>query len=392
LGDREMDERISSFEELEKLVRDGESQVLEFKPENEVEVKGNDNRILRGVVALANARGGNLVIGVIKEGNAHKITGTKYAQDYVLNWISSLVKSFVDPPDLRFSVYPVESRDGLRCICIYMPRSGTKYALRYFGRESKKAPSYFLLLRLGDSSGEVDFSTFFSIALNNLLEGLSSLPSQIRTSEIPTFQEPGTKFDLEGLGWYLNELKKSLEPSVKQKLVDEFQNRLTDLPRNYSTAWTTEIKTFASSLLDFIKSHVEDEQFRDKMFLFLDVISDRCDEDTLNKTRELFLSKLDDLYENPGIKKNSHLLSLMQGLRNYDPKFMKKLLMDALDNWNKDEFDRLYTNIELHRLADKKEVMKLRSDLIDIVSESKKMSNQERSERATKFYELIRFI
>ena len=55
--------QISNFEYLENLIREGESIILEFKPENDVEEKGYENRILRGVVALANTRGGNLVIG-----------------------------------------------------------------------------------------------------------------------------------------------------------------------------------------------------------------------------------------------------------------------------------------------------------------------------------------
>lgn len=93
---------ILNFEYLEKLVREGESILLEFKPENDVEEKGNENRILRGVVALANTRGGNLVIGVEKRGNTHKIVGISLTQDYILNWLSGLINSYVDPPRFIF--------------------------------------------------------------------------------------------------------------------------------------------------------------------------------------------------------------------------------------------------------------------------------------------------
>jgi predicted HTH transcriptional regulator len=62
-----------NFREIKRLIKDGENEVTEFKK------KANfPEKIVKEIVAFANTRGGNLLIGVEDDG---RITGTKTAEE-----------------------------------------------------------------------------------------------------------------------------------------------------------------------------------------------------------------------------------------------------------------------------------------------------------------------
>lgn len=388
--------QISNFEYLENLIREGESIILEFKPENDVEEKGYENRILRGVVALANTRGGNLVIGVEKRGNKHKIAGTLYTQDYILNWISALINSYVDPPDLSFNAYEIESSEkDIRCVCIFVEPSVIKHALRHYGRKSQRL-GYHLFLRIGDSSREVDFGTFWSVAFNKLIESFSTFSERIPTLTPSLSVSIERKFDLDKAEWYLQEIKKKHTPLVMQRLLEEFRTQLTDLPYAASEDWTKEIKVFTSSLFDIIQNNLDDEEQKLQALDFLQLIAHRCDKDTFEEIRVRFREVLQALYnnmlQNHQIKKAHDVLDLLQALNNYEPKFLKKLLMDAIYNWNDEEFESRYNDLDFYRCTDKNAIKEVKSELVSIMSKFTNDGDMKKAERSEKFYEMIRIL
>jgi len=386
--------QILDFEHLKNLVHEGESIVLEFKPEKDVKLKGYKNRILRGIVALANARGGNLVIGVEKIGTKHKIVGTSLTQDYILNWLSELINSYVDPPDLSFNVYVIESSEKvIRCIGIFVEPSVTKHALRHHGRSSQKH-GYHLFLRIGDSSREVDFGTFWSVAFSKLIESFLAFPEQIqmRIPDISVTIE--RKFDLEEAEWYTQEIKKKYEPSVTQRLLEEFRTKLTDLPYDNVEHWNKEIKVFISSLLDIINNQLDDEEKRIQALDFLRIITHRCDKETFEDIKIKFLDKLLTLYNkilhNHQLVKVHDILDLIQSLNNYEPKFFKKILIDAIYYWNDEEFASRYHDLDFYRCTDKNAIKEVRSELLNMMSKFKQEGDMNKTERTEKFYEIIR--
>jgi len=395
---KELSQQISDFGHLENLVREGESIVLEFKPENDVNEKGNENRILRGVVALANTRGGNLVIGIEKIGDKHEIVGTSSNQDFILNWLSQLINSYVDPPDLIFNVYTIEFLEkNKKCICIFVERSVTKHALRHYGRKSQKL-GYHLLLRIGDSSREVDFSTFWSVAFNNLMDTLSTIPQRIPSPLHPSdiSVELERKFDLNSAVWYLQEINKKYESSVEQRLLDEFRTKLTNLPYASQTIWTEEIKKFVSSLFRFIEEQLRDKKQIYKALDFLHIISHRCDNETLEEIQKRFLGVLETLYEeileNHQLTKAHDLLDLLQTLNNYDITLMNKLLMDAICSWSDEEYGARYNDFEFYHYKDKEVIKELKSKLVSMMSKYKEKGDVSKAERIEKLYDKVRVL
>lgn len=73
------------YEELQKLVAQGESQYLEFKRK----VSEGGDKIVRELIAFANMSGGTLLVGV---GDDKTIPGVKYPEDESLSIQQALVK------------------------------------------------------------------------------------------------------------------------------------------------------------------------------------------------------------------------------------------------------------------------------------------------------------
>ncbi len=388
-----MVEQISNFKQLEQLVKDGESQILEFKLDNYARELGHKNPILRGVVALANTRGGNLVIGIRKGEDIHQIVGMEFTQDYIVNWFSQLVNSYVDPPDISFTVYELKAEDGMiKCIGIHVPRSGTKYAIRYAGRDSEKDPSYYLLMRIGESTRSVAFADFFPMAFNHLIEGISTLPDKISLKDITSTSKNESKFDVNGANRYLTLLQEDLDLSVQTKILSELRHILSNLRWHTHSAWTDDMKSFTLSLLDWIKEELEEEQQKNQLLDFLRIISDRCDEETFKKIQDNFLKLLNDFYRNPCFDMDSSLLFLLQHLGDYNQAILNRLLMDALDKWGIDEFNQHYTNLIFERSVDYDWLEKQKYKLIRIMSKAIKCGDDDKAMRAETLYDQIRNI
>jgi predicted HTH transcriptional regulator len=109
--------------ELYRLVRRGEGDTLEFKRK-----AAHPEKIVREVVAFANTKGGDLLIGVDDNG---KIPGVKYAEEeiYVLNKaMSALCK-----PRVKFDIN-----------IIPLDEDESRAVVHYQIHESKKKPHYAL--------------------------------------------------------------------------------------------------------------------------------------------------------------------------------------------------------------------------------------------------------
>ncbi len=107
--------------ELQLLVKEGEHTTLEFKRK-----VAHPEKIVKEIVAFANARGGNLLIGVNDDGN---LSGLKYPdeEDYVLE--KAIVKQC--RPAI---VYDKE----------YIALSDKKTIIRYYIHESSRKPHFVL--------------------------------------------------------------------------------------------------------------------------------------------------------------------------------------------------------------------------------------------------------
>lgn len=246
-----------------------------------------------------------------------------------------------------------------------------KHALRHYGRKSQRL-GYHLFLRIGDSSREVDFGTFWSVAFNKLIESFSTFSGRISSLTPDISVSIERKFDLDKAEWYLQEIQKKHDPSVMQRLLEEFRVQLTDLPYAASEDWTKDIKVFTSSLFDIIQNNLDDEEQKLQALDFLQLIAHRCDKETFEEIRIRFRDALQVFYnnmlQNHQIIKAHDLLDLLQDLDIYEVKFLKKLMMDAIYYWNDEEFEARYNDLDLYRCTDKNAIKELKSELLGMMS------------------------
>ena len=388
-----------AFEELERRLNVGlgEDENLEFKPHVFESLKGIRNPILKGVVALANARGGNLVIGVEQKKGTWVICGTTHNEEDVKNWFSHIVYEYVEPDGLPFRVYPIISTEkNLKCVAIEVGESrGRYFAVRYSGRSSKKEPSYYFPLRIGESNRLIDFHSFVRNIFSNWVIGLSAV-SEREIFPSYTFTEE-RKFDLERFKMRLDELKslKDIdEPETERTIRDELRDSLTDLPYNHVEQWTDDLRKAVRELTDLLLKEVKagNEDLRRRIIDMLYIISHRADKETLEKIKHDFLDMFERLYADPEVKKSSDLIRLLQILHYYEPEYIKKMIKDAIEQWSKEDFDSRYRDIEIDRYLwkDVNRLTELRSHIIKSLATARKVQDMEKVERLEKLYDIIR--
>lgn len=159
-----------SYDDLVREKDIGETERLEFKS-NMYQSKGIENPVLKGIVALANTQGGNLIIGLRKnkKTNKHEIIGCSENVDDVKNKLHSWLHFYIDPPNLEYDVYRIDIPPNKHCIGIEVKKREDKiYAIRaeprtYQHKQNRwinDPTSYFLVKRYGESSEKLDFFSF----------------------------------------------------------------------------------------------------------------------------------------------------------------------------------------------------------------------------------------
>lgn len=174
-----------SYADLEKAKKQSETEMLEFKSEMFKSLKGIANPVLKGVVALANTHGGNLVVGLKYDEmtKEHKIIGydeLEFVKSMLHNWLYD----WIEPSTLEYEVYPIEVSNKPTCIGIEVIKKRDEiYAVRakektYKTGQKRKIPAYFLVKRYGDSSRLIEFFRFTKDVFNEWVMSLLSVSEQ----------------------------------------------------------------------------------------------------------------------------------------------------------------------------------------------------------------------
>ena len=128
------------FAELRKIVRRGEGQHLEFKLK-----ATHPEKIVRGMVALANSEGGWLLLGVDDD---HHIKGVKYPLDDEFVMTKAII-AHISPPILyRLEKIPLDENPDREVLAFYINKG---IVLHYFKEDpaEKKGKAY---IRVADKS------------------------------------------------------------------------------------------------------------------------------------------------------------------------------------------------------------------------------------------------
>ena len=387
------------FRELERRLNAGlgEDETLELKPQLFENKKGFRNDILKGVVALANARGGHLIIGVEQEKGNWVICGTNYDEEHVRNWLSQIVYEYVEPDNLPFKVYPIRSTENnLKCVVIEVDESKERYfAIRYWTRRSKKDTSYYLPLRFSESSRFLDFQSFFRKIISTLATGLSVGSKKLPFSGYTFIEEREfnlVKFKLRIAE--LKEIKKIGDPKTESMIRTELLDSLPNLPQNDLEPWTSNLRNTTLELIDLLVKEFKttNEPVERNNLRMLNHIAYRADEITLERIKHNFLDKLERVYANPKAKKSSDLIRLLQILHYNQPDYTKKMIEDAIERWSATEFESIYNDIDIDRYLwkDNKRLEELRLFILTGLAIARKSKDMQKVARFGKVYIRIR--
>lgn len=387
------------FGELERRLNAGlgEDETLELKPHLFENKKGFRNDVLKSVVALANARGGNLVIGVEQEKGNWAISGTNYHEEYVRNWLSQVVYEYVEPDDLPCRVYPIKSTEkNLKCIGIEVDEPKERYfAIRYWSRRSKKDTSYYLPLRFSESSRFLDFQSFLQKIISKLATGLAAASKEMTFSESTFIEE--REFDLGKFKMRIDELKdiKRIGESKTETIIrTELLDSLPNLPQNDLEPWTSSLRNYVLELTDLLLEEFKtaDKNLQKTILKMLFHIAYRADKETRERIKFNFLDILEKLYDDAKAEKSSELIKLLQILHSHQPGYIKKMIEDAIERWSKIEFDNRYNEIDVDIYLGKnnKRLREIRSFVFRSLAIAEKAQDMEKVDRLKKLYARIR--
>ncbi len=102
--------------ELKRLVRDGESQTVEFKRKI-----NHPEKVIREVVAFANSDGGHLLVGVDDNGN---IPGLKFPDEEEFAMTKAIEE--LCRPEVDFTLERIQLKDGRSVLHYRIPKSTLK--------------------------------------------------------------------------------------------------------------------------------------------------------------------------------------------------------------------------------------------------------------------------
>lgn len=128
-----------TFQELKRLVSQGESETLEFKRK-----VAHPEKIVKEIVAFANTKGGKLLIGVSDDGN---IPGVKFPEDEIYSLNSTIEKLCKPLPD--FEIEHVEINEKTTALIYDIPVSNKRPLHVREDADSKWGQTY---VRFGDKS------------------------------------------------------------------------------------------------------------------------------------------------------------------------------------------------------------------------------------------------
>lgn len=242
-------------------------------------------------------------------------------------------------------------------------------------------------LSLGDTIGILASSTENEEIRTRVISEYRKV--EVRKKSVETPFLTAERYGVEDFETDLDILKNINEIETKSMFLKGIRDRIPDLPHEL----TSDLRESLIKFLGVLKREIEDDTLRGQCLNILRVISSNYKEDRniMIKIKELFLERLDELYENLTIDQKSDALLIFQIIHKYELDFMRKLIRDAIEKWSDEEFDRLSDKIGFYELFRSHSGIKkdLRKELWKLRSESKLGRNSTRTKRIDKLIRRI---
>lgn len=208
-----------------------------------------------------------------------------------------------------------------------------------------------------------------------------------RTPTLLTSAFVGEKFDLPRFQTYLKALDGIEGSETRYKLIERIRHQTTDLPLD---GMPYDVREAVIQLLLILKKEIRNEKMRRLCLAILHIINGRRDNEVNTKIKELFLSWIEKNYQDFTIEERHHAMDIRQRLSKHNPQLIKELMLNSINKWSPDEFEKLYKEIEFDRLA-KSHINELKSLLWKLRDEASKKQLNERLQRIDKLLSLYVF-
>ena len=149
------------------------------------------------------------------------------------------------------------------------------------------------------------------------------------------------------------ELKQATHQKTKERLLDDFQNKLRNLCYDYP--WDEKKQAKITEVVNYIPTRLTNDPNVNFYLLFIGFILVHDSNHTIKLVKEKFLVELENLYDNPRFETNPKPMLLLQELHEHSEVYLMKLIDDAssITKWSDQRFQALGGSIELWELKTK---------------------------------------
>jgi len=348
-----------SIEEVRELIRQGESEIVEFKEEI---VSTEELSVL--MAAFANRHGGTIVIGVNDRG---EILGYSWKEGEEAR-VAQMAGHNKPPVSYKLTTFEI---NGKFVAVITVMKSDFAIHQDIRGR---------FPIRVGSTIQYAGIPEILSLIQERYRVTLE------RPAHMPVITEE-RKFDYKGVELYLSILPTVTSMETRQKLLEELRNKLPDLPHH---EWTDEVKSVIGKLLEALALELRNEATRERSLDMLSMVASRADTKARMKMKEMFLVKVESMYKDLHGKQKHDALEIMQELHGYDPEFMGNLIWEGFEDDDEKEFKELLDAINFYHM-NKSQLTQLWRELWALRSKSEQSKDVSRIKRIDMLIDKIRY-
>jgi len=173
---------------------------------------------------------------------------------------------------------------------------------------------------------------------------------------------------------------------TQSKILENLRDLLPSMSK-YDLKESERSKT--NQIIDFIKKEIENENSLTICLDMLKRLSSIRDEEIKNRLKDYFLVDIERMYNGLTVEQKSDALRILQKLNEHNPEYMKKLILEAINDWNETDFEKLSSKIDIHEIKDDN-ISTIRRELYILRSEAEENGEKEKKERIDKFLTELR--
>jgi len=213
-------------------------------------------------------------------------------------------------------------------------------------------------------------------------------PEALPSNAIPNMGTfVGEKFDSDRFVNDVEALGRLRDPETRLKMIERIRHQTTGLPLD---GMPREVRDAVFHFLQIMEKEVKNLKMRRLCLDILHIISRKRDSEVDGRIKELFLSWIEEHYDELSIEEKQYAIDIRQTLSLYDAGLLKSLMLDSIDKWSDEDFDKLYNQMEFYRL-DGRQLKDLKMLLWKLRDEASKNELKEKVRRIDKLLEIYPF-